>query len=142
MAAESLFIEYPILDEHIMLYSKTGIYQKNPEKYGDDRIVPESDQEEWFTASGYERYVHAEFGEKLSIGLFEEKGGMFIIYNHDKDMYRVFPEAVDDLYYRLNIDKYRFFQRIRKNYQLKQAVKSFKDSPIINQVLNRFKNNN
>lgn len=138
MALVNLGLTYTLLNKEIDLYSKTGIYYLNSEQYGDDVIVPENDPSNKFQSTFGIPYVDAADGDKISIGLFGKKGGMFLIYNHSNKKYKVFPKAVDDLYYILKLKGSNFIQEILNNKRIKKAANEFPNSRILNEVISIF----
>jgi len=142
MAIKSLNLTYSLLGKEIGLVSKTGIYEPYEGKYGygSDKIIPQDDPDGWFTSSHGIPYIEAERGNKISIGLFGPKGGMFIIYNHDKDIFKVFPQAVDDLYYTLDLKGSNFIQEFLNNRKIKQAANNFSESSILKKAIKELKN--
>lgn len=139
MAIRPLNIVYTLLDKEIGMYSKTGIYHVSHDEYEEGAIVPEDDPEEWFMASYGIPFVDVKDGDKISIGLFGKNGGMFAIYNHNNELYEVFPKAVDDLYYILNLKGSNFIQEYRNNRKIKKAVEAFPNSSILRRAIAELK---
>lgn len=140
MAIESLNLTYALLDKEIELYSKTGIYHSSHNKYGKSVIIPKNDSTEWFKCSHGIKYINAKQGDKISIGLFGKNGGMFVIYNHNNYVLKVFPEAVNDLYGILNLKAYNFIQKFQIQKKIKQTAKRFPNSSILLQAIFELKN--
>ncbi len=135
MALINLGFSYSLLNREIDLYTKTGIYYSNSQEYGDNIIIPDEDPKEKFRSSYGIPFIDAVDGDKISIGLFGLDGGMFIIYNHNNHKYKVFPKAVDDLYYILKLKGSNFIQEILNNRRIKKAAKKFPNSKIVKKVI-------
>lgn len=129
---------YSVCGKTFEVYAKTGRY-KGPNRHGSYEFFREdSDGEESFTITP-ELNLTADLGleleDRVSMAMFGEYyGQLFLLFNHRNSKYCYYPEAIDDLFWKLRDGWPR---EIIVAMKLKKEAKTFTNTQAFSKVLKK-----
>lgn len=132
MSMNPLHEVYPCLGEQVEIYFETGHYDKESGRFQREDLEGES----FAVARNLGEEIGLDVGDRVTIATFENRGAMFLSYNHTKRRYRCYPEAIDDLPYHLKGGE-SALGRVFLSRKLAGLARSFPESDTFARVLRR-----
>lgn len=127
---DNLHVTYYCADHKINIYYETGVYRQSSYSFIRD------DFNIFKVSTDMYDHIGLEDGDRVSVVTFHDRGAMFLAFNHTKNRWYYYDDALSDSWYRLKEGK-SLIGKILLSWKLQKAQKVFPESAVFNQILSK-----